>query len=461
MLVTVVGVLGLAGSHQPARAQDPGFTFVETPTPDGFFANSGPFGGSAELGGTQLLWSGVLIEGDRSPLGATWTRTGGTWTPHCGTEFAGATDPCAPGVRVYPGVASASNGIILYGGLNDELGQASTGYGDTWLFNGTNWTELCNAASCGPGVRFGPALGGNGDVAVMFGTIVGPSTPIPADTWVYDPDVDPNSWTQVCGGGGGQPACGPDGLSGAAIGWDGTQFVLFGGGDISGSSPSASADTWVFDGVDTWTQVCGEGMDPCGPDPRELHSMATLASENGIVMAGGGIFFEGFGLIYRDVWFWDSATMTWTEVPVPWDSSPVDVSADPDPAGCGLYFPQVIGGDAAVAVFGDYFGHNSPDEQPTATFDAGFDIPGTPAVGVCTGGAENPPDSGPTTTAPPPTEVPTSAAPAPTLPATGAGGGGGLPGVPLLVGIGMLLAGALVLATARGAAARRGTLEGR
>ena len=78
------------------------------------------------------------------------------------------------------------------------------------------------------------------------------------DTWQFDG----TSWTPVCGGA--LPACGVPGLLGSTMLWDGTQFVLFGGTpDFS----TASADTYVFSGS-SWTQVCGQGMAPCGPEGR-------------------------------------------------------------------------------------------------------------------------------------------------------------------------------------------------
>ena len=129
-----------------------------------------------------------------------------------------------------------------------------------------------------------------------------------------------------------------------------------------------------------------------------------------------------------------------------------------DPAqasGCGLFFPQVIGGDASVAVVGGFFGQTAPDDEPAATFDAGFGIPGEPATGVCTGGTVNPdpPDNG----GGGPNEDPGELAPietTPTLPTTGLDGGG-LSGPTLLGGLALITVGLAMSLTLRGAGARR------
>ncbi len=366
---------------------------MDAPTPSEMPASYGYFGASAALGGTQLVWSGT---GPSSTLGSTWTRTGGTWSPRCGTTVAGASDPCGPTPRVHTGVAASSAGIIIFGGMSATLGTpGAVGYGDTWVFDdgsGT-WTEVCNDAQCGIGFKAGFAMGGGGlhgaPHTLVYGGFTGPGAPA-ADTWLYDPTgaTPADKWIPICGTSvpGATDPCAPGPLAGAQVAWDGDEYILFGGFDETGPV----ADTWSFDvGTSTWTQVCGEGMTPCGPPGRTFHTMAPIAGTDDIVMAGGGIFTESGQTVFRDVWTWDGSA--WSEESVPWDSTPVDIEDDPAAAaGCGLFFPQSIGGNGAVAIIGAYFGQTAPNGVQLATFDAGFGIPGEPAAGVCSGGAVNP-----------------------------------------------------------------------
>jgi hypothetical protein len=92
--------------------------------------------------------------------------------------------------------------------------------GDTWTWDGTDWTEVTPAVS--PSARSWAAMAGTEDGVVLFG-----GQGLRGDTWVWDG----TSWTQR---------------------------------DV----PGLRGDTWVWDGT-SWTQ-----RDVPGPTPRSGAAMA-------------------------------------------------------------------------------------------------------------------------------------------------------------------------------------------
>ncbi|HMD44791.1 MAG TPA: hypothetical protein VKG43_01430 [Acidimicrobiales bacterium] len=115
----------------------------------------------------------------------TWLWNGSSWsqTDDAGSPGCTTTCPTSPAPRIRPGMAfdPATAQLIVYGG-------GST-YGDTWFWGGSTWTQ-CNpsttcynspAARSGPNTAFDPATG---QLVVFSGSPAsGPST---TDTWVFD-----------------------------------------------------------------------------------------------------------------------------------------------------------------------------------------------------------------------------------------------------------------------------------
>jgi hypothetical protein len=273
---------------------------------------------------------------------------------------------------------------------------------------------VCADGACGPTGRFFPAVGGNGDQVVLFSGIG--TGGILDDTWVFDG----TTWTQTCGNGT-AVTCGPQGVAGGAIGWDGTQFVLFGGtpfGESDGVPPVD--DTWTFDGT-TWTQVCGSSISqPCGPAARSIASAAFQkaadASNQGLVMGGGGNLFSGSEqTLQRDAWMWRSGS--WTQLPTPWDDTPVSWIGDAQPApGTGPLIALLAGRPASCQVL--MVGQNPTGSGATfslqpQTYTAGWDLDASGAPSGCTADPAGPAGS--------PTDPPGQGADAPAsspLPAT-------------------------------------------
>ncbi len=141
---------------------------------------------------------------------------------------------------------SCGNGtVVLFGGSN-----ATSGFHDTWTFNGTSWTQVM-----GPGPDGGSAMATLGNTVVLFdGT----------NMWSFDG----TAWTK-------NSAIGPSPRGGVAMATLGDHVVLFGGRNGN----TSYAETWTFDGV-TWTQIPGTG-----PSARYLSAMSTLGGK--VVLFGG------------------------------------------------------------------------------------------------------------------------------------------------------------------------------
>ena len=338
VLTVVCVVLGStwAGATANATGAPEPFVFAH-PTTNPALAGAGRVfeAAAGDASGQRVVMYGGQQPGNSTAYSDTWVNEpDGTWTPRCGTAVPGATAPCGPGPRDGLGMAGAPGGVVLFGGFAGDFGGGSgstTLHGDTWQWDGSAWSQVCNDATCGPGARGLMAMAGNGASAVMFGGIG--DAGLRSDTWVFNG----STWTQACG----QPGspCGPAALAGASMAWDGRHFVLFGGVDLNGSQVPVD-DTWIFDGH-RWTKVCGTSMGrPCGPERRALGAFAFVHSAapdpDGAVLAeGGNLFGTGTQHLDRDAWFFDGSR--WTQLDPPWNGPPVTFEnnnsppAGPDP----------------------------------------------------------------------------------------------------------------------------------
>jgi hypothetical protein len=134
----------------------------------------------------------------------------------------------------------ASRGTtLLFGGL----GTGSTFRGDTWIWNGTSWTEVTTP---GPSARSGSAMAYDpiNEVIVLFAGSAGTSA-IGDDTWIWNG----TGWTEVTTRVGNQPPA----VSVASLTWDpaGQRMLLTGGFLVA-------FDTWEWTGSvaqSQWSRV--------------------------------------------------------------------------------------------------------------------------------------------------------------------------------------------------------------
>src|SRR5262245_2040575 len=71
---------------------------------------------------------------------------------------------CCMGFAYYPDASK----LVLYGGIDN----AGVVHSDTWLFDGTSWTQLCADNKCGPGKRTSTRMvyvGGSVNKIMIFG----------------------------------------------------------------------------------------------------------------------------------------------------------------------------------------------------------------------------------------------------------------------------------------------------
>jgi uncharacterized protein YjdB len=234
---------------------------------------------------TTLLFGGVLGQFPN------YSDTGDTW------EFgvAGWASPGLPGPSPREGAAmvydAASNSIVLFGGTN-----SSGDLNDTWIWNGTSWTQV-NVANPPPARYFdgqGLTYDSNSQTVVLFGGNT--ANGVLGDTWTWDGVAQ--TWTQQ------SPPTSPSPRRGQGMSYDRSgNVVLFGGSDGTGSF----ADTWIWNGT-TWMQQSPASS----PTARNLHAMVFDPDVGEIVMFGGTGPSATGPNYYNDTWVWDGSN--WTQV---------------------------------------------------------------------------------------------------------------------------------------------------
>ena len=428
-LTSVLGLLGLVLSAtglgtvaSAAAAASPPYVLVTRSsgalTGRVFTAMAGDTDGSS-----VVLYGGQTPGDGTDPMfGDTWVYQPGTgWVVKCGSTAPGATAACGPGPRSSAGMGAGPSGPVMFGGSPTGIdGGGGTLPSDTWVWTHGAWTQACADGACGPSGRLFPGMGGNGSQVVMFGGLGGSG--MPDDTWVFDG----HTWTQTCGTGTAVP-CGAPPLVGAAIGWDGQQFVMFGGAPMgAGDIGAPTDDTWTFDGT-SWTRVCGTSIgSPCGPAAKALASMtfqeSPTAALQGAVLAGGGSLFGG-GAQHLDREVWRYTAGTWTKLPTPWPSTPVAFTdGDPPPSGSGPLIAVVAARPADCQIL--FLGQDpvrNPDFNVTPlTAAGGWDLNASRQPAGCVVDPAGSPVT-PVTAAVNPTDA--TGGPS-ALPATGAGASG-------------------------------------
>jgi N-acetylneuraminic acid mutarotase len=182
--------------------------------------------------------------------------------------------------------------LVVFGG-----GGGPTGIlGDTWMWDGTTWTE---AKVQGPPARWGAVMAELNGELVLFGGTTYMTGPNPGyvdvgDTWTWDGAT----WTE-------RKVTGPRAREGAAMAALGGKLVLFGG--VNDNYEVMLSDTWTWDGT-SWSEYQGSG-----PSARYLSAMAGVAGK--IVLFGGTSSQNGPpSTALGDTWTWDGTA--WAQVNV-------------------------------------------------------------------------------------------------------------------------------------------------
>jgi uncharacterized protein (TIGR03437 family) len=162
----------------------------------------------------------VLFGGntDSSNLGDTWLWDGTNWTQ--------VTPQNSPPARCYHEMAydSAHDQVVLFGGGTSDLLSMNTGlFGDTWLWDGSNWTQGTPQNSPSARNRFGMTFDAGHEQAVLFGgrnatggfwddtwtwsvsAVTPPDTPVIASNngvlngASFQPGISPGAWITING----------------------------------------------------------------------------------------------------------------------------------------------------------------------------------------------------------------------------------------------------------------------
>lgn len=179
--------------------------------------------GLAYVGGKGVVVFGGSDASNRL-LDDTWVWNGFQWTPIAG-------DGPKPAARMGHGLAwdGGRNKTVLFGGVG------SGPLGDTWELDGTRWVERCTEAPCNgkmPPRRVAPTLVYDPQRAgvLLFG---GSGAKDLGDTWIWDG----TGWTDA------RPSASPPARQRSAAAWDGARgrLILFGGR----AGKAELNDTWA------------------------------------------------------------------------------------------------------------------------------------------------------------------------------------------------------------------------
>ena len=220
-----------------------------------------------------VLFGGYLSNNAPFRSNDTWVWDGTTWT-----QQSPATSPSARADHAMAYDAAQGN-VVLFGGFTDT----GTTLGDTWVWNGTTWTQQSPATS--PAARYFSAMAYDAvhNQVVLFGGQPSISGGALSDTWVWNG----TNWTQE------SPANSPPARYGHTMAFDAQtgQIILFGGENASNAYLN---DTWVWDGTN-WTQESPANIPPA----RVFHNSAYDAAQGQVVEFGG----VGSSL-FNDTWVW-------------------------------------------------------------------------------------------------------------------------------------------------------------
>ena len=230
------------------------------------------------VSGKLILFGGENLPGGSAQpvlLNDTWefsytaSTNAGTWTQ---VPVSTACPNGCPAARYGAAADQAprNQGVALYGGENimpASQSAAPTAFSDTWLWNGTSWTQLAPAGSPAAG-RYGAMLAYDGphNADVLYGgdqpvtgTCDGSCLNLLDDTWslTFNTTTGAWTWTEKQPSSTGAAREFPAGASGA------TGALLSGGLNGSSSTSTGSlvntesllADTWTWNGS-AWTQAC-------------------------------------------------------------------------------------------------------------------------------------------------------------------------------------------------------------
>ena len=211
----------------------------------------------------------------------TWTWDGTAWTQRFPAH--------SPSLRYNHSMVfdEARGEVVLFGGFQTT---GSVFLNDTWVWNGTDWTQKSPATSPSARDSFGLVYDAARQEVVLFGGGNGPKN----DTWVWNG----TNWSQKF------PAANPPVRYNHAMAYDSqrSETVLY-GGFKDNNATDMYADTWVWNGTN-WAQ-----KSPGAAPPARVGS-GTVYSDllQGVVLFGGSEQTGGAPAARNDTWLWNGTT---------------------------------------------------------------------------------------------------------------------------------------------------------
>ena len=254
-----------------------------------------------------------------TPLNDTWVWDGTDWTERMPTN---QPTPRGGAAMVFH---AASGRLLLFGGTMETNFNGGT-LQETWEWDGTDWTQLNPATSPSARVFFGLAYDPIRERSVLFGgwdNVM--NTASTADTWEWDG----TTWTDVT------PMTGPALRNSARLAFDVSTgaIVLYGGDESCANNYDG---TWSWDGT-AWT----ERIMMSTPGYRHTHGLAYHQGSRSLVMFGGVSTTCQFSMPTDETWA---------------ISDPQAGSFLPYGAGCGNPRLQLFGDPMALPRVGQMLG---------------------------------------------------------------------------------------------------------
>ncbi len=280
VVIAVAG--GLLGSASPpAGADPPPLTWSRQVTSDAPSARSGAAMAFDASSGEVVLFGGRSASG--ALLGDTWVYAGGRWTELCASAC-GPTAATGASMAFDPDL----NQLVLFGGQTSIKPAQFTNA--TWTWNGRQWYRPPTSEQGAPPPRADAAFavddaGPTGNVVLFGGT--GPATGAlsPANSPAANASTTlADTWTWDGSGWSEQrPATSPPARTGAAATWDAAvgAVVLFGGAPTSDLG-GWLADTWLWR-QNAWTPLLLANA----PTPRTDANLDYEGSLGTVVVYGG------------------------------------------------------------------------------------------------------------------------------------------------------------------------------
>ncbi|MFO1050649.1 MAG: kelch repeat-containing protein [Planctomycetota bacterium] len=286
--------------------------------------------------GRVLLFGGRDANG--TVLGDTWTWDGTNWSLRSPAH--------SPSPRRMMAAAwdAAHARVVIFGG-DDPLGSTLA---DTWAWDGSDWVHLAPAPQPAPPRRAqaGLAAGPSDGSLVLFGGVDDLGTAL-GDTWIFDG----SQWASRT------PQHSPSARFGPRLAPDlvRRRSVLYGGFAVG----TGAAETWEWDGND-WSLRAAASA----PGLRMRHGLAFDAARARVVLHGGT---DGVAFALGDTWEWDG--LAW--IPLSTSASPrpvVDAALAFDP---GLDRLLRFGGFDGITCSDACWSHGALQPARVVAFGAG------------------------------------------------------------------------------------------